>query len=226
MKKCFFLLGLLTCLISCEDRINLKNDNKNVRLAVYCFPTGEDSLDIGVSSAQGIAGQPKELKDVRVSCILNGKPFPAVFVKNMNEKSGIPMKLYRMRHAVRQGDVIGVRVETAGFLPVTSMTTVPVNPTISGISLDTLFIKGEWYVQIRCGIRNSPQKDFYAVRILGQEDWTEVPLSVRKKWIHLKSQSLITIIWGMKGLIHPMTFIMIFTSSTTRDWRTASIHFA
>lgn len=170
MKNCLFILGLLVCLVACEDQIHLKT-NRNMGIAVYCFPTEGDSLDIEVSSTESVDGQIKELKDVRVSCTLNNKLYPAVFVKDINEKSGIPMQLYRLRHSIKKGDIIGLQAKASGFQTITSTATVPLDPTISRVSLDTLFIKGEWYVQIRCTIKNSPQKNYFAVRVLGQEDY-------------------------------------------------------
>lgn len=192
MRKYVCLLMMLLLLVACGDQIRLKPGSQDNKLVVYSFPTDGDSLDIEVSSSENLESGIRPLDNVRVACLINGKDMPVEFVKDKSVRSGIPLKLYRLRYPVHTGDHIRIAVSASGFPSVFATAQVPSRPKMSGISLDTLFIKGEWYTRIRCMLEDDPRhQDFYAVRVLGQEYGEDDSIVVHTEDIETSDEPLL-----------------------------------
>ena len=170
MKIYIFLAVLLFSLISCEDQISIKSNGQDHCLVVYCFPSPEDSVDINISTSQSIDGKIPELNNVRMVCRVNGKTVPYHFVKEEIPSSKIPIETYRLEEKVSQGDTVHIETSATGFSTVTATVSIPDNPEQPDFSLDTLFLKGDWYTQIRCLMKDPPGEDYYAIRVQGLED--------------------------------------------------------
>lgn len=171
----FTILVLLLFLTSCQDKINIEQINCENKLLVYSFPTNKDTIPIIISPAISINKQPKEIKNIAVSCFTDGKEDNIIFISN-ESVSSIPCYTYYAIGKHNIGNRIEISVKADNYTPAYGETTIPEETSIKTSIIDTIFYKGNQYTQIKLSINKQKHGYYYATRILveeGEEGFTK-----------------------------------------------------
>lgn len=170
---------LIVALASCQDTIDLDGLQGKSRLVVYAFPTASDTLLIQVSALQPINGTAPVLNLPKVSCSTKGREDQIELVRDTLIQ-GLPVFTFQAIGHRTYCDNVVIAVKADGYPAATAKTTVPSPTTIGSIITDTVWSNGDVYTQLQITFRDTPQTQYYAVRIKGQnvEDGSEELLEV------------------------------------------------
>lgn len=173
MNRLYVLsLLLIAVLASCDDKIDLDKLDEPC-LVVYSFPAPGDSLDIEVSPSQSVGRTNRVLEGLSLTCQVNGMVVPVSFVGTENKESHLSVERYRIHCPLHEGDEVSIHASADSFPSVTSVAIIPSAPDMPELSLDTVYAKGDWYTQIRCRVKNQPQPEFFAIRVMKLRYWID-----------------------------------------------------
>lgn len=166
-------------LASCQDSLSLDGLSGKSRLVVYAFPSEGDTLEIKVSATQPVNGRAPVLTRPEVSCRTNGSEKQVVLVGD-TLADGLPLFTFRACGHRACGDKVSIEVRADGYPVATAETTIPKPVAIDGAVADTVWYNGGVYTQLRLTFRDSPEAQYYAVRVRGKsvEDGSEAFLEV------------------------------------------------
>lgn len=168
MKCLNLLLSIILILGSCQNDIDFSSIDSSPKIVVYCFPSCSDTVFINVSRSIPIKCQEKGALSVKeVICKIDGVPVNVEY-KGI-DNSSVPSYIYCAIGKCSKGTSINLTVSAEELPTVDSFTTIPDPPHIISSDMNTVFIKGEWFTQLRLKFESENDETFYAIRVIGNE---------------------------------------------------------
>ena len=169
MKKYLFFALTASIFFSCEKEVTIPIDYTNPKLVVNCLFNTDSLWEVELSASQYIyeSGIPPLVSDAQVT-INDGNGNSVILAsqgqglyKSATEKPAI-------------GQTYTLEVSHNNYENITAINSLPNTVSIQQIEWQTSsIINGETYRKIHLTLQDSPQDDFYMIRMAGTF-WTEV----------------------------------------------------
>lgn len=189
MKYLIYMAVALLALSSCQEKVDLSDIEGREKLVVYSFPGKNDTLFIYVSKSLPTNSNKKQtFKLTGVKCSYEGQQ------RNVNYKGTgndpILSEVYYVTGSLRSGTEVRIEVSAEDLPTVYATSVLPPKPEILSTAIDTVFLKGEWFTQLRVQFSNDADAAYYGVRVIGVEK-TEYQTSEEIQSVNTNSEPLL-----------------------------------
>lgn len=172
MRYTLYVILALSVFSSCQENLDLNRIEGEEKLVVYSFPSTNDSIFIRVSKSLPTNSDKEQFFKIKeVKFAVNGKQEPVEYKGKGNDQ--LLSEVYYVTGRCNIGDTVDLEVSADDLASVHSSAVIPPKPEIVSTVVDTVFVKGKWFTQLRLEFKNVAYTAYFAVRVIGVEQ-TEI----------------------------------------------------